>query len=83
MFYYKNYTDRFIHKDLDIPENYKSVSLHIALERADMKKDWQVFKKLLHLDFKTLIFHLENTKSVFDYNFFLLSDVEKQNILNI
>ena len=36
---------RHLHKNnINIPEEYKTLSLHIALERADKNKDWIVFK---------------------------------------
>ena len=38
---------RHLHKNnKNIPDEYKTYSLHIALERADKNKDWIVFNEL-------------------------------------
>ena len=82
MFYYNTYDDRFIHQNMDIPENYKKVSLHIALERADIAKDWIVFKQLYKLNPKMLSHHMNMTDCIFNYNFYKLSKEEQNNLLN-
>ena len=61
---------RYIHQNLDsIQPEYKSKSLHIALEYADTKEDWYTFKELYKLSPEILMNHLNNTKWIFDYNY--------------
>jgi hypothetical protein len=55
-------------KDLSIPKSYRDLSLHIALERADLNKDWVNFKKLYAFNPSFLQLHLDNT-SIFNYNY--------------
>ena len=75
-------TNRFLHIKNDIPEEYKNCSLHIALEKADIKKDWVNFKKIYSLDPEFLMRHLKMTGFIFDYNYENLSDSEKYNLFN-
>lgn len=74
---------RYIHQDLDnIDEVYKKKSLHIALEFADLNKDWKTFKILYRLAPDVLLSHLNNTKFVFDYNYLDLEEHERNNLFN-
>lgn len=67
---------RHLHKqDQDIPLVYRNLSLHIAVERADMNKDWKVFKKLYSFAPEFLKVHLKNTEDLFGYNYL---DLDKQ-----
>ena len=62
-------------------QEYCKCSIHIALERSDTNKDWRVFKYLLSLDRKWLLYHLKMTQPIFDYNVYKLSKKEQDNIL--
>lgn len=76
--------NRYAHKDIqNIPEVYRNKSLHIALEYADIKKDWITFKKLLSLDPICLKRHLDITSAVFDYNYLKLSPNEREYLFDI
>ena len=75
---------RFIHKRLDnIDDNYKKKSLHIALEYADLNKDWKTFKILYQLAPDVLSNHLNTTKYVLDYNYLDLEEQEINNLFNL
>jgi hypothetical protein len=52
-----------------IPIKYRSQSLHIALENADLNKDWKAFKEIFKVDPKFLKKHLYMTSDIFDYNY--------------
>jgi hypothetical protein len=67
-------------KDISIPKNYRDLSLHIALERADLNRDWVVFKKLYQFNPVFLKFHLDSTTSVFNYNYKSLPEEEQNNL---
>ena len=58
----ESYNDnRYLHlNNNDISEEYKNCSLHIALERADIKKDWENFKKIYKVSPDFLMEHLKN-----------------------
>lgn len=72
-----------LHKNLEnIPEEYKKLNLHIALERADLNKDWITFKELYKLSPKFLKSHLIMT-SIFNYNYKKLSLAEQNNLFKI
>jgi hypothetical protein len=72
---------RYLHKNKkNIPDEYKSYSLHIALERADINKNWIVFKELYKISPEYLRNHLNMTSSIFDYNYLKLP-IESQNEL--
>lgn len=66
-------------KDLSIPKSYRDLSLHIALERADLNKDWVNFKKLYAFNPSFLQLHLDNT-SIFNYNYKSLTNDEQQKL---
>jgi hypothetical protein len=66
----------------NIPSLYKSCSLHIALERADLNKDWAVFKKLVKINPKFLKMHLDATSSTFDYNYLSLTKEQQYDLFN-
>ena len=72
--------------DVSIMKNpineYKDCSIHIALERADTNKDWRVFKYLLSLDRKWLLYHLKMSEPVFNYNVYKLPKAEQDNIFH-
>jgi hypothetical protein len=72
---------RYIHQRLDnVADIYKTKSLHIALEFADINKDWKTFKILYQLAPDVLLNHLNSTKFVLDYNYLELEEQER-NIL--
>lgn len=54
-------------QSLDIPDSYKSMSVHVALEKADAEMDIRTFKILLY-HFPFLHRHIEKTKSVWQWN---------------
>jgi hypothetical protein len=58
-----------LHQSLPINDRYKKVPLHIALEKADLYKDWDTFKLLFKLAPDFLQGHLEITGEVFNYNY--------------
>ena len=58
-------------KDMSIPKYYRDLSLHIALERADLKEDWVNFKKLYAFNPSFLQNHLDNT-TIFKYNYLFI-----------
>lgn len=68
-------------KDMSIPKNYRDLSLHIALERADINRDWVNFKKLYQFNPTFLKFHLEST-SIFNYNYKSLPEDEQNNLFS-
>jgi len=79
--------EKYIYLDLhknkkNIPEEYKELMLHIALERADKNKDWIVFKELFKLSPTFLKSHL-NMTSIFHYNYRNLSSQEQNNLFKI
>ena len=78
----KNVNDyRYIHvNSKDIPDQYKDYSLHIALERCDLSKDWETFKKLYKLAPSYLQNHLNMTASLFEYNYLTLSKEDKDKL---
>jgi len=65
-----------------IPSLYKTCSLHIALERADLNKDWVVFTELMKIDPKFLKMHLDATSSIFDYNYLALTKEQQYDLFN-
>ena len=72
--------NRYLHvNNENIPDEYKSCSFHIALERADKNKDWKVFNELYKISPKYLKNHLLMT-SIFDYNYSKLSIEEQENL---
>ena len=52
-----------------LDKRYTDVSVHIALERADMRKDWPAFTYILNKSKPLLVAHLALTGCVFSYNF--------------
>ena len=64
----------------DIPEEYRNLSLHIALERADTNKDWVAFKKIYATAPDFLKQHLQSTSIIFDYNYQMLSEQEQEEL---
>jgi len=74
---------RYIHvNNTDIQPEYRNKSLHIALEYADLLKDWTTFKKLYRLAPEILLNHLNNTKLIFDYHYLKLDDQEINELFN-
>jgi hypothetical protein len=72
----KIYVELDIHKNKKyIPEEYKALMLHIALERADKNKDWKLSPIFLKR-------HLIMT-SIFHYNYLKLSTEEQNNLFKI
>jgi hypothetical protein len=65
--------------DVDIPDRYKKYMLHVALEQADMAKDWKTFRILYKISPIFLKNHLKMT-SFFEYNYTKLP-MDKQNEL--
>ena len=62
--------DFYAHKNIqNISEEYKNIRLHIALEKADINKDWNTFKILFQIEPEFLKNHLQTTDFVFDYNY--------------
>ena len=82
--YLKSIDDsRFLHKNNEkIPSESRSMSLHIALEKADLNKDWNVFRELLKIEPIFLKKHLDSTSFIFDYNYLSLSKDEQYNLFN-
>jgi len=75
---------RYIHQNLEnIQPEYKAKSLHIALEYADLKEDWNTFKKLYRLSPVILMNHLNNTKCIFNYNYEKLNENERKELFEI
>ena len=73
-----------LHKDDNsIPEEYRNYSLHIALERADMKKDWDSFRKIYMKSPDFLKNHLKQTGIIFDYNYQNLKKEERDLIFSL
>ena len=51
---------RYVHKyNEKIPESYRTCSFHIAIEKADINKDWDVFRELIKIDPVYLKNHLD------------------------
>lgn len=74
---------RHLHKDRkEIPEIYKSKSLHIALEEADNREDWITFKKLYNLAPEFLDRHLKMLGEVIPFNYTKLSAKEIYELFN-
>jgi hypothetical protein len=74
---------RYLHiNNENIPDEYKSCSLHIALEISDKNKDWKVFNELYKISPKYLKNHLFMT-SIFDYNYSKLSTEEQEKLFKI
>ncbi len=65
-----------------IPNLYKTCSLHIALERADLNKDWVVFKEIMKIAPKFLKMHLDTSSSIFDYNYLALTKEQQDELFN-
>lgn len=75
---------RHLHKNNEnIPDGYKSCSLHIALERSDINKDWVVFKELYKISPEYLRNHLNMTSPIFDYNYLKLPIQEQNELFKI
>jgi hypothetical protein len=73
--------NRYIHSNnMEIPQMYRNLSLHIALEKADQNKDWNTFSKLYDLSPHFLKYHLNTTKGIYNYNYLNLP-IEEQNKL--
>jgi len=76
--------NRYLHKNnTDIPEVYRNCSIHIALERADINKDWISFKKLYRVFPEFLKNHLDNTNIIIDYNYLNLPEEEIKDLFTI
>jgi hypothetical protein len=79
---YDNY--RHLHKqDEDIPLVYRNLSLHIAVERADMNKDWTVFKKLYTFAPEFLKAHLKTTEYLLGYNYLDLDKKDRDELFKL
>ena len=74
--------NRYLHLNSDVSDNYKDCSLHIALERADINKDWENFNKLIRLAPEYLKNHLKYT-SILGYNYENLPEDQKEQLFNI
>jgi hypothetical protein len=75
---------RYIHQSMDNIDNvYKNKSLHIALEYADINKDWKTFKILYRLAPGVLLNHLNNTKFVLEYNYLNLGEQERNDLFQV
>ena len=75
---------RDIHKNNEnIPIEYRKLSLHIALERADMNEDWKIFKILYNYAPEILEKHLKNTGFIFDYNYKKLSEQQINSLFSV
>jgi hypothetical protein len=82
MFLNETNNNRDLHKNNEnIPDEYKSLSLHIALERADKNKDWKAFREIYKISPITLKSHL-NMTSIFGYNYLKLSQEEQNKLFN-
>ena len=68
------------HHKNKIPSSYRSYSLHIALEKADLKKDWVAFKEIIKIDSEFLKKHLYLTSDIFDYNYLKLSKEQQDDL---
>jgi hypothetical protein len=73
---------QYLHRNSNVPDNYKNCRLHIALEKADTKKDWDTFNKLIRLAPEYLKNHLNLTSGIFIYNYEKLSDNQKEQLFN-
>jgi hypothetical protein len=74
-----NISDFYCHNNCNIDDEYKKLRIHIALERADINKDWDSFNKIYKCSPEFLNSHLNMTKMIFDYNFLNLSkDLQKK-----
>lgn len=73
---------KFLHLYLDISVEYKNCSIHIALERADEKEDWETFKKIFKCCPKFLKNHLDMTDMIFEYNYKALTNEEQDKLFN-
>jgi hypothetical protein len=60
-----------------LDKKYTNCSLHIAIERADMNKDWKSFKTILNVHYSFLIRHIYMTASLFTWNFRKLSEEQQ------
>ena len=78
---YSNSTRNYLHLNSDIPDVYKNCMLHIALEKADIFKDWKTFNILFRLNPRDLRSHLKMT-SFFDYNYKKLSVTAQNELFN-
>ena len=67
----------------NIPNEYRKLSLHIALERADMNKDWDAFRLIYKSNPHFLKQHINNTSIIFDYNFQQLPEKDRDELFNI
>jgi hypothetical protein len=75
---------RYVHKyNEKIPESYRTCSFHIAIEKADINKDWDVFRELIKIDPVYLKNHLDNTSAVFDYNYLKLTKDEQKELFRL
>lgn len=71
----------------NIDEEYLRGTPWVALELADSRKDWANFLRIIvrfkhcqYRDKQLLVEHLDNTKSIFNYNYLRLSE-KKQKII--
>lgn len=53
----------------NLPPRYTACSIHIALERADMDKNWTAFKMIYKQNPIRLKQHLFMCDGIFDYNY--------------
>ena len=75
---------RDIHKkNENIPIEYRKLSLHIALERADMNEDWEIYKILYSYAPEFLSNHLKITGFIFDYNYKNLSEQQINSLFSV
>jgi hypothetical protein len=71
---------RFLHKDIDIPDEYKKLSLHVAIERADKNEDWLNFRKIFVVAPVYLKNHLEMCDGIFKFKYKNLDKEEQKKL---
>ena len=53
----------------ELPSDFTNKSMHIALEKADMERKWDIFRKIMDKDSHTMIVLLEHIKNTaFNWN---------------
>lgn len=70
-------------QDKEISDEYRNISLHIALERADENKDWITFNMLYRISPQFLKNHLNTTDFIFDYNYQQLSAQQQDDLFKL
>jgi hypothetical protein len=78
-----NSEKNYLHLNSDIPDIYKKCMLHIALEKADIQKDWKTFNILYRLNPSELKSHLKMSSLIFEYNYSKLSFEKQDEIFKV